>query len=220
MRITPGTRTAVAAHGIPGWDQRASSESKNMTPATSAGPRAGRCNSRRGRAWRALVFLTFALALLAMVGPLWGQGEGEDMPTESGPPPTPAENVSAAVDRIKLEQPKDIERAQEAIQDCNRREFDFAMLDLRYLYRATLTAGWIAADLAVTSAKRDPVAPELPTMAEAGVPGYEWPGTSLPWPTSPFRWRRIVRIGQVSLALARRRVRPNVLSLWDRRARH
>ena len=27
--------------------------------------------------------------------------------------------------------------------------------------------------LAVTGAKRDPVAPELPTIAEAGVPGYE-----------------------------------------------
>ena len=27
--------------------------------------------------------------------------------------------------------------------------------------------------LAVTGAKRDPVAPELPTMAEAGVPGYD-----------------------------------------------
>jgi tripartite-type tricarboxylate transporter receptor subunit TctC len=37
--------------------------------------------------------------------------------------------------------------------------------------------------LAVTSAKRDPAAPELPTMAEAGVPGYEvssWHGLFVP----------------------------------------
>jgi tripartite-type tricarboxylate transporter receptor subunit TctC len=37
--------------------------------------------------------------------------------------------------------------------------------------------------LAVTGAKRDPVAPELPTVAEAGVPGYEvwsWHGLFLP----------------------------------------
>jgi len=30
--------------------------------------------------------------------------------------------------------------------------------------------------LAVTSAQRSPLAPELPTMAEAGVPGYEMIG--------------------------------------------
>src|SRR5438094_9343916 len=37
--------------------------------------------------------------------------------------------------------------------------------------------------LAVTGAKRDPVAPELPTIAEAGVPGYEvssWHGLFVP----------------------------------------
>jgi tripartite-type tricarboxylate transporter receptor subunit TctC len=37
--------------------------------------------------------------------------------------------------------------------------------------------------LAVTSAKRDPVAPELPTMAEAGIRGYEassWHGLFVP----------------------------------------
>ena len=37
--------------------------------------------------------------------------------------------------------------------------------------------------LAVTSAKRDPVAPDLPTMAEDGVPGYEvssWHGLFVP----------------------------------------
>src|SRR5262245_31430771 len=42
--------------------------------------------------------------------------------------------------------------------------------------------------LAVTGAKRDPVAPELPTMAEAGVPGYEvssWHGLFVPARTPP-----------------------------------
>jgi tripartite-type tricarboxylate transporter receptor subunit TctC len=42
--------------------------------------------------------------------------------------------------------------------------------------------------LAATSAKRDPVAPELPTMAEAGVPGYEvssWHGLLVPARTPP-----------------------------------
>ena len=42
--------------------------------------------------------------------------------------------------------------------------------------------------LAVTGAKRDPVAPELPTMAEAGVPGYEvssWHGLFVPARTAP-----------------------------------
>src|SRR5205809_110520 len=42
--------------------------------------------------------------------------------------------------------------------------------------------------LAVTGGKRDPVAPELPTMAEAGVPGYEvssWHGLFVPARTVP-----------------------------------
>ena len=48
--------------------------------------------------------------------------------------------------------------------------------------------------LAVTSAKRDPVAPELPTMAEAGVPGYEvtsWHGLFVPARTPPEIVRKI-----------------------------
>ena len=48
--------------------------------------------------------------------------------------------------------------------------------------------------LAVTGAKRDPVAPELPTMAEAGVPGYEvssWHGLFLPAKTPPEIVRKI-----------------------------
>jgi tripartite-type tricarboxylate transporter receptor subunit TctC len=42
--------------------------------------------------------------------------------------------------------------------------------------------------LAVTGIKRDPVAPELPTIAEAGVPGYEvssWQGLFVPARTPP-----------------------------------
>ena len=48
--------------------------------------------------------------------------------------------------------------------------------------------------LAVTGAKRDPVAPELPTMAEAGVPGYEvtsWHGLFVPARTPPEIARKI-----------------------------
>jgi tripartite-type tricarboxylate transporter receptor subunit TctC len=48
--------------------------------------------------------------------------------------------------------------------------------------------------LAVTGAKRDPVAPELPTMAEAGVPGYEvssWHGLFVPAKTPPEIVRKI-----------------------------
>ena len=42
--------------------------------------------------------------------------------------------------------------------------------------------------LAVTTAKRSPVAPEIPTIAEAGVPGYEasgWYGLAVPAKTPP-----------------------------------
>jgi tripartite-type tricarboxylate transporter receptor subunit TctC len=48
--------------------------------------------------------------------------------------------------------------------------------------------------LAVTSAKRDPVAPELPTIAEAGVPGYEvssWHGLFVPAKTPSEIVRKI-----------------------------
>src|SRR6266550_3720363 len=48
--------------------------------------------------------------------------------------------------------------------------------------------------LAVTGAKRDPAAPELPTMAEAGVPGYEvssWHGLFVPAKTPPEIVRKI-----------------------------
>ena len=48
--------------------------------------------------------------------------------------------------------------------------------------------------LAVTGAKRDPVAPELPTIAEAGVPGYEvtsWHGLFVPARTPPEIARKI-----------------------------
>ena len=48
--------------------------------------------------------------------------------------------------------------------------------------------------LAVTGTKRDPVAPELPTIAEAGVPGYEvtsWHGLFVPARTPPEIVRKI-----------------------------
>src|SRR6516162_8293399 len=48
--------------------------------------------------------------------------------------------------------------------------------------------------LAVTGAKRDPVAPELPTIAEAGVPGYEvtsWHGLFVAARTPPEIVRKI-----------------------------
>jgi tripartite-type tricarboxylate transporter receptor subunit TctC len=48
--------------------------------------------------------------------------------------------------------------------------------------------------LEVTGAKRDPVAPELPTMAEAGVPGYEvssWHGLFVPAKTPSEIVRKI-----------------------------
>ena len=48
--------------------------------------------------------------------------------------------------------------------------------------------------LAVTGAKRDPVAPELPTMAEAGIPGYEvssWHGLFVPAKTPPAIVKKI-----------------------------
>src|SRR5207248_4093458 len=47
--------------------------------------------------------------------------------------------------------------------------------------------------LAVTGAKRDPVAPELPTMAEAGVPGYEERRNCPRWPRPAFRVTRCRR---------------------------
>jgi tripartite-type tricarboxylate transporter receptor subunit TctC len=48
--------------------------------------------------------------------------------------------------------------------------------------------------LAVTGAKRDPVAPELPTMSEAGIPGYEvssWHGLFVPAKTPAKIVRKI-----------------------------
>ena len=53
--------------------------------------------------------------------------------------------------------------------------------------------------LGVTGLKRDPVAPELPTIAEAGVPGYEvssWQGLFV-----PARYIRAVFVGLKLIAL-------------------
>ena len=46
--------------------------------------------------------------------------------------------------------------------------------------------------LAITSSQRSPLAPELPTMAEAGVPGYEmvgWNGSLPPRERHSKSWR-------------------------------
>ena len=48
--------------------------------------------------------------------------------------------------------------------------FDILGSSLQYIQAGKLTA------LAVTSAKRSPQLPNVPTMAEAGVPGYEFTG--------------------------------------------
>ena len=48
--------------------------------------------------------------------------------------------------------------------------FDILSSSLQYIQAGKLTA------LAVTSAKRSPQLPNVPTMAEAGVPGYEFTG--------------------------------------------
>jgi tripartite-type tricarboxylate transporter receptor subunit TctC len=72
--------------------------------------------------------------------------------------------------------------------------------------------------LAVTSATREPSAPELPTLAEAGVPGYEmnlWIGTFAPAGTPgeiaamlSAEVARIVRLGDVREKLAALGVQP------------
>jgi tripartite-type tricarboxylate transporter receptor subunit TctC len=67
-----------------------------------------------------------------------------------------------------------------------------AVLDLATA-KPHLESGRLKA-LAVTTAKRTAVAPELPTMAEAGVPGYElgsWFGLILPAGTPPEILKRI-----------------------------
>ena len=48
--------------------------------------------------------------------------------------------------------------------------------------------------LAVTTAKRSPAAPDVPTLAEAGVPGYEvgsWQGVFAPAGTPPAIVKRL-----------------------------
>ncbi|MDB5772379.1 MAG: hypothetical protein V7606_4713 [Burkholderiales bacterium] len=67
-----------------------------------------------------------------------------------------------------------------------------AVLDLATA-KGHLESGKLKA-LAVTSAKRTAIAPELPTMAEAGVPGYElnsWFGLIMPAGTPPAIVNRI-----------------------------
>jgi len=63
-----------------------------------------------------------------------------------------------------------------------------------------ITTAWVLAKagklraLAVTTAKRSPVAPEVPTLAESGLPGYEigsWQGVFAPAGTPPNIIRRL-----------------------------
>jgi tripartite-type tricarboxylate transporter receptor subunit TctC len=56
--------------------------------------------------------------------------------------------------------------------------------------------------LAVTNARRDPLVPELPTMIEAGVPGYEavlWFGLFAPAGTPPAVFERVSRAANDAL---------------------
>jgi hypothetical protein len=60
--------------------------------------------------------------------------------------------------------------------------------------------------LAVTSARRSPAAPELPTVAESGLPGYEaiaWNGLLAPAGTPPDVMARLNAELKKALALAR-----------------
>lgn len=69
-------------------------------------------------------------------------------------------------------------------------EITFAIMQVGFPY---VTAGRLRA-LAVTGAKRSPSAPELPTVAESGVPGYEfvsWNGVHVPAATPKERIRLI-----------------------------
>jgi tripartite-type tricarboxylate transporter receptor subunit TctC len=69
-------------------------------------------------------------------------------------------------------------------------EITFAIMQAGFPY---VTAGRLRA-LAVTGAKRSPSAPELPTVAESGVPGYEfvsWNGVHVPAATPKERIRLI-----------------------------
>jgi tripartite-type tricarboxylate transporter receptor subunit TctC len=49
--------------------------------------------------------------------------------------------------------------------------------------------------LAVTSAKRNPAMPELPTVAEAGVPGYEFDTwlAAAHLETEQKKWQRVIK---------------------------
>jgi tripartite-type tricarboxylate transporter receptor subunit TctC len=68
--------------------------------------------------------------------------------------------------------------------------------------------------LAVSSAKRSPVAPEVPTMQEAGVPGYEatiWFGIVVPAGTPPAIVERLSR--EIARALAQPTLREKLAAV-------
>jgi tripartite-type tricarboxylate transporter receptor subunit TctC len=73
-----------------------------------------------------------------------------------------------------------------AVVDLLAGHIEVAMVDLATV-KPFLEAGKLKA-LAVTSAKRSAIAPELPTIAESGVPGYDltsWVGLVMPAGTPP-----------------------------------
>jgi tripartite-type tricarboxylate transporter receptor subunit TctC len=74
--------------------------------------------------------------------------------------------------------------------------------------------------LAITSATRSPLAPELPTMAEAGVPGYEmigWNGVFVPNGTPPRIVDRLA--GEIIAVVGTPEVKPQLAKLWRRTCR-
>lgn len=80
------------------------------------------------------------------------------------------------------------------------------------LVREHIRSGKLKA-LAVTSAKRSPVLPDVPTVAEAGLPGYEavgWFGLMAPAGTPPAILERINR--DVNRVLTSPAVRENLMS--------
>lgn len=88
---------------------------------------------------------------------------------------------------------------------------DAAIIELAAV-KPHLESGKLKA-LAVTSAKRTPIAPEIPTLSEAGVPGYEmisWFGVVMPAGTPPDIVKRIQ--GELTTVLNDPKVREQLMN--------
>ena len=99
-----------------------------------------------------------------------------------------------------------------AVTDLMGGQVELAVVDLTSAY-PHIQAGTLTA-LGVTSANRSQVAPEVPTIAEAGVPGYgapAWMGLFAPAGTPPEITARLAQAMQA--ALARPDVRAQVVAL-------